>query len=187
MGLSFKKKSADGAGAEAHEHVDHGRRPASKPGWRDRRRAARRDAGWMSTYTLANEDEPWAVALADNVPCVVHDLSITGAGLELARAEVTLDDHLLLDLQLGSARKASIQLTGAVRHMTPTDSGCVRVGVEFVAMGTLERALLQRLLDDLKRRKDPIVAPSGPIEIYETVDGTTDLSTLPDPFSAMAS
>jgi len=166
MGLSFKK--SDGA----------------KPTWRDRRRAARREAGWMSTYVVANDEEEWAIALADNVPCVVHDLSLTGAGLELARADVAVDDHLVVDLQLGGDRKASIQLTGAVRHLTPTENGCVRAGVEFIEIGTLEHALLQRLLDDLKRRKEPVVAPSGPIEIYEVVDGVTDVSQLPDPVSA---
>ncbi len=175
MGLSFRKKGADGAAA----------RTEGKPGWRDRRRSARRNAGWMSSYVVAKGDEEWATALADNVPCVVHDLSITGAGLELARADVDLDDHLLLDLQLGGDRKASIQLTGAVRHLTPTGNGCVRAGVEFVGLGTLEHALLQRLLDDLKQRKDPVVAPTGPIEIYETVDGWTDVSQLPDPYTVV--
>lgn len=179
MGLSFRKKNRNAT-------VEHrAGRPGEKPGWRERRRAARRDAGWMSSYTLANDDQPWAVALADNAPCVVHDLSITGAGLELARADVGIDDQLVLDLALGSDRRASIQLTGAVRHLTPTQNGCVRVGVEFVGMGTLEHALVQRLLDDLKQRRDPVVAPSGPIEIYETVDGWTDVSQLPDPCSAL--
>jgi hypothetical protein len=182
MGLSFRKKNAEGAAARAGEEP---KEKTGKPGWRDRRRATRRDAGWMSSYTLANDAEPWAVALADNVPCVVHDLSMSGAGLELARADVTVDDHLRLDLQLGSDRKASIRLTGAVRHLTPTANGCVRAGVEFVDLGTLEHALLQRLLDDLERRKEPVVAPTGPIEVYETVDGTTDLSALPEPCASV--
>jgi len=166
MGLSFKKR----AGA--------------KPTWRDRRRAARRDAGWMSSYVVANDADQWETALADNVPCVVHDLSVTGAGLELARADVGIGDNLLLHLQLGGDRKASIHLTAAVRHLTPTDHGCVRAGVEFLAIGTLEHALLQRVLDDLERRKEPVVAPTGPIEIFESVDGLTDLSQLPDPVNA---
>lgn len=138
----------------------------------------------MSSYVVANEGDPWGTALADNVPCVVHDLSLTGAGLELARADVGIGDNLLVHLQLGGDRKASIQITGAVRHLTPTDHGCMRAGVEFVNVGTLEHALLQRVLDDLERRKDPVVAPSGPIEIFETVDGLTDLSQLPDPVNA---
>jgi hypothetical protein len=166
MGLSFKK------------------REGAKPTWRDRRRAARRDAGWMSSYVVANDVDPWGAALADNVPCVVHDLSVTGAGLELARADVNIGDTLLLHLQLGGDRKASIQLTATVRHLTPTDHGCMRAGVEFLDMGTLEHALVQRVLDDLKRRKEPVVAPSGPIEIFEAVDGLTDLSELPDPINA---
>jgi hypothetical protein len=179
MGLKFKKKHASDAD---EQDVSSG----GKPGWRDRRRAARRDAGWMSSYALAKDDgDEWGLALADNVPCVVHDLSIRGAGLELARADVEANDQLRLHLQLGSDRKASIQLTGTVRHLTPTDNGCVRVGVEFVDMGTLEHALVQRLLEGLKERGDPIVAPTGPIEIYETVDGTTDLSTLPDPYTSV--
>ena len=166
MGLSFK------------------RREGGKPTWRDRRRAARRDAGWMSSYVVANEVDTWGAQLADSVPCVVHDLSLTGAGLELARADVNIGDNLLVHLQLGGDRKASIQLTGAVRHLTPTDHGCMRAGVEFLGIGTLEHALLQRVLDDLERRKEPVVSLTGPIEIFETVDGVTDLSELPDPVNA---
>jgi hypothetical protein len=120
---------------------------------RERRRAARRDAGWMSSYVVATDTEVWAIALADNVPCVVHDLSLRGAGLELAQDDVGVGDQLVLDLQLGSTRKASIQLTGEVRHATPADNGCVRVGVEFVGIGTLEHALLDRLLDDLEQTR----------------------------------
>jgi hypothetical protein len=181
MGLSFRNKNY----RSAVRAGEPGGEKAGKPGRRDRRRSIRRDAGWMSSYTLANDAEPWAAALADNVPCVVHDLSMSGAGLELARADVAVDDHLRLDLQLGSDRKASVQLTGAVRHLTPTANGCVRAGVEFVHLGTLEHALLQRLLHDLERRKEPVVAPSGPIEVYETVDGSTDLSQLPEPVTAV--
>ena len=120
---------------------------------RERRRAARRAAGWMSSYVVANDAEAWAIAMADNVPCVVHDLSLRGAGLELAQDDVGIGDQLVLDLQLGSTRKASIQLTGEVRHATPADNGCVRVGVEFVGIGTLEHALLDRLLDDLEQTR----------------------------------
>jgi hypothetical protein len=138
----------------------------------------------MSSYVVANEADSWGAPLADSVPCVVHDLSLTGAGLELARADVGIGDHVLVHLQLGGDRKASIQITAAVRHLTPTDHGCMRAGVEFLNIGTLEHALLQRVLDDLERRKDPVVAPSGPIEIFETVDGLTDLSQLPDPANA---
>ena len=76
MGLRFKK------------------REGAKPTWRDRRRTARRDAGWMSSYVVANDVDPWGAALADNVPCVVHDLSVTGAGLELARADGNIGDNL---------------------------------------------------------------------------------------------
>jgi hypothetical protein len=123
------------------------------PTWRDRRRAARRAAGWMSSYVVANGDDEWSISMADNVPCVVQDLSAAGVGLELASPDVRVDDQLVLDLQLGSDRRASIRLTGRVRHLTPSGHGCVRVGVEFLNVGNLERALLQRLLDDLKRRK----------------------------------
>jgi hypothetical protein len=128
---------------------------------RDRRRAARRHAGWMSSYVVATELQPWSVAMADNVPCVVRDLSIRGAGLELAQQDVRDGDQLVLDLQLGSSRRASIQLIGEVRHATPATNGCVRVGVEFVGMGTLEHAVLDRLLADLPRRPEPTPDPLG--------------------------
>ena len=130
---------------------------------RDRRRAARRDAGWMSSYVVATDTEAWAIAMADNVPCVVHDLSVRGAGLELAQDDVGVGDQLVLDLQLGSSRKASIQLTSEVRHATPAANGCVRVGVEFVGIGTLEHALLDRLLDDLERRRQGALAEQDPV------------------------
>ena len=107
----------------------------------------------MSSYVVATDVDAWAIAMADNVPCVVHDLSIRGAGLELAQDDVGIGDQLVLDLQLGSTRKASIRLSGEVRHATPADNGCVRVGVEFVGIGTLEHALLERLLDDLERTR----------------------------------
>jgi PilZ domain len=131
-----------------------------RPTWRDRRRAARRDAGWMSSYGVRNDEVVWKTS-ADDVPCVVHDLSMGGAGLELTDAEVTVGDLVVIDLSLGSGRRASIQLDGRVQHVTPAEHGCVRVGVEFYDVGSLERALLQRLLDDLKRPKPEAVSSGG--------------------------
>jgi hypothetical protein len=119
----------------------------------------------MSSYIVATDTEAWALAMADNVPCVVHDLSLRGAGLELAQDDVGIGDQLVLDLQLGSTRKASIQLTGEVRHATPADNGCVRVGVEFVGVGTLEHAVLDRLLTDLEQTRRPGAA-KGPTPVH---------------------
>jgi hypothetical protein len=114
----------------------------------DRRRAVRRALGWPSRYVLTDDSALFAYHSFDHSPCVVHDLSIAGAGLKLSGRDVCVGDRVVLDLQLGERERASIQVTGEVRHARTDDDGHVWTGIEFVDIGDLERALLLRLLHD---------------------------------------
>jgi hypothetical protein len=120
---------------------------------RDRRRAERLPAGWESRYVVLDpDDQLWLFATSDKEPCVVRNLSPDGAGLEFACAEVATGQRVALNLQLGDGRAGSIQLIGEVRHATTDDEGIVTAGIEFVDVGDLERALLVRLIRDIKTR-----------------------------------
>ena len=113
----------------------------------DRRRTVRYEIGWPSLYVVADGVDHFSYAFAsDHALCVVRDLSIAGAGLELSGRELSVGDGLVLDLQLGEHRRASIRLAGEVRYARTDHEGVVRAGIEFVAVGDLERALLLRLL-----------------------------------------
>jgi hypothetical protein len=117
---------------------------------RDRRRTDRRAAGWQSQYVLADgADELWFLAAASQASCVVRDLSVAGACLELPEGDVSVGDRMVLDLQLGERRGPTIRLAADVRHATTDDDGQVRAGIEFDEVGDLERALLLRLVRDL--------------------------------------
>jgi hypothetical protein len=112
----------------------------------DRRRAPRRAAGWPSRYFIADDARDHVYLTdADFTDCLVRDLSTGGAGLRCADPELAIGDRVLLDLQLGERHRASIKVTGEVRH-TVHDDGVVDVGIEFVEVGDLERALLLRLV-----------------------------------------
>lgn len=95
-------------------------------------------------------DELWFLAESRNAACVVRDLSVSGACLELSAPNVSVGDRMVLDLQLGDRQRASIRLSADVRHATTADDGLVTAGVEFDAVGDLERALLLRLVRDLE-------------------------------------
>jgi hypothetical protein len=95
-------------------------------------------------------DELWFLAAADEAPCVVRDLSMAGARLELEAREVSVGDRMVLDLRLGDRRLATIRLAADVRHATTDHEGRVTAGVEFDGVGDLERALLLRLVQDLE-------------------------------------
>jgi hypothetical protein len=115
----------------------------------DRRRAKRQHAGWEGQYRVVDEAREHLHFSADDfAPCVLADLSLEGAGLQLADAEVTVGDRVELDLPLGARRRATIKLRGEIRHTTPASDGA-RAGIEFIDVGDLERALLLRLLRDM--------------------------------------
>jgi PilZ domain len=92
------------------------------------------------------------VSKSDYAPCTLRDLSMEGVGVQVADGSVEIGDRVVLDLPLGQRQRASIQLTGEVRHAAPDQNGVVMAGIQFVDVGALERALLYRLLRDLEPR-----------------------------------
>jgi hypothetical protein len=90
------------------------------------------------------------VSDTDFADCVLRDLTTAGAGLQCDGAGLDVGDTVLLDLRLGERMRASIRVTGEVRHAGIDDDGGVNAGVEFVVVGDLERALLDRLVRDLE-------------------------------------
>jgi hypothetical protein len=117
----------------------------------DRRRATRGVAGWDSRYLVDDPDrEQVYVSDSDYTDCVLRDLSTAGVGFHSTGAELEVGDRLLLDLRLGERLRASIRVTGEVRHAAADEDGVVSAGVEFVEVGDLERALLLRLVRDLE-------------------------------------
>ena len=111
----------------------------------------RQPAGWESRYVIVDHaDQLWLFATSDKDRCLVRDLTAAGAGLEFTAREVAIGDRVVLNLQLGDGRAASIQLTGEIRHATTDHVGIVTAGIEFVDVGDLERALLVRLVRDIE-------------------------------------
>ena len=128
-------------------------RPDGQAGSRDRRRASRLSAGWASDYAIVDASQEVAFLSAyDYTPCVLQDLSINGAGLELPAADVAIGDRVVLKVPLGERQRATIRLTGEIRHATPDPGGIAMAGIEFVDVGDLERALLLRLVRDMETR-----------------------------------
>jgi hypothetical protein len=77
-------------------------------------------------YLLASRaGQPWA-------SCLVIDVSDSGAGLEL-RGDwpASSHEHMLLRLLSPSSNKP-VTFCGALRHQHVTESGTLRVGVEFI-------------------------------------------------------
>jgi len=129
---------------------------------RKRRRGRRESAGWLGRYVPVED------AGRDWSRCRVLDVSTGGAGLELLgpvaqavhQAGARVGDRIVVDLQLVRSNMARVTLTGEVRHATRIPIG-VRVGVKFVDVGELERALLDRLVARQKneRRNPGVVTP----------------------------
>ncbi len=125
---------------------------------RRRRRGRRERAGGPGRYL------PVESAGRDWSRCRVLDVSTGGAGLELLgpadQAGARVGDRVVVDLQLVRSNMARVTLTGEVRHATRVPIG-VRVGLRFVDVGELERALLERLVARQKheRRHPGVVTP----------------------------
>lgn len=115
----------------------------------DRRRASRLSAGWPSNYRILDEERPFSL-VDDFEACELRDLSMDGAGIRLAEGELAIGDQVELDLRLGAQQLASIKLRGRVRHTSADADGKPRAGLEFLEIGQLERALLQRLIRELR-------------------------------------
>ena len=136
-------------------------------GWKRRRRKRRVEAGWLGRYAVEPpRRHEWDVTYhgtLDWARCRVVDVAPGGAGLELLGAPAAVGDRLIVDLQLIRSNMASVTLTGEIRHAAAGDDDAQRVGLEFVAVGDLERALLHRLLQRQKRRPEHLeaVAPEA--------------------------
>jgi hypothetical protein len=124
-------------------------RAEGQPRFGDRRKAKRQPAGWESRYRVVDESREHVHYAGDDYePCILTDLSMDGAGVHLTDTVVTVGDQIELDLPLGAHRRASIQVRAEVRHAS-VENGA-RAGLEFVSIGDLERALLYRLLRDMR-------------------------------------
>lgn len=138
--------------------------------WKRRRRGRRQEAGWLGRYALDpscrhDRDDTTATAL-DWARCRVLDVSVRGTGLELFGPPVGVGDRLVVDLRLLRSNMASVTLTGEVRYCNPGPHDARRVGLEFVDVGDLEGALLQRLVKREKREKRErpvVVEPPGSV------------------------
>jgi hypothetical protein len=129
-----------------------GKRRGSRLAWhQDRRHTPRQAVGWESRYVIADRaDELWFLSQSEDARCVVKDLSVAGACLELPRESVSVGDRMVLDLRLADRGGASIRLAADVRHASLDEDGRMRAGIEFDDVGSLERALLLRLLAGLE-------------------------------------
>jgi ribosomal protein L6P/L9E len=109
-------------------------------------------AGWDSRYRVADPArEHGYISDSDYTECVLRDLSMAGVGFRSVDRQLAVGDRVVLDLRLGERHRASIRVTGEVRHAAPDDNGVINAGVEFVEVGALERALLLRLVRDLEQ------------------------------------
>ena len=109
----------------------------------------RHPAGWFGRYRL---DRPrrggWQ-------PCVVHDVSLRGVGVEVRDSLVDVTDTVVVDLQVRNADLAGIVLQGDVRYVRPDGGGMSRVGIEFTRATPLERWTLERLMQLHQARVGP--------------------------------
>lgn len=127
-----------------------GTRADGRPRFRDRRTTRRQAAGWQSRYRVVDETREHLYHGDDHYrSCVLTDLSMRGAGIHLTAGAVSVGDCVELDVPLGEHRQATIRVRGQVRHASH-DTEAARAGLEFVGVGDLERALLLRLLRDLR-------------------------------------
>jgi hypothetical protein len=126
------------------------RAEGERPGGERRRagsqRAGRQSLGRAGRLVITEETHLFAFHTAPETECIVRELSLYEAGVELTGRELAIGDHVFLDLRLGERPKPSIVLSGEVRHSC-FDDGVVRADIEFVDVGAIENALLVRLLE----------------------------------------
>ena len=106
--------------------------------WRHRRRAPRRAGHWAARYRV-DPDGPWW-------PCLIVDLSLGGAAVELDDPTATLDGRIELDVRPLPSGAPGFVLAGEVRNARAGAKGGPRIGVEFVDMSDVARHVLTDLL-----------------------------------------
>jgi len=105
-----------------------------------RRRAPRAPAdNWPGRCTIEGDPE------SDRFECVVVDLSLVGAGLEM-NGETHGDlvgRRLEITVQPPMGASVTLRLVGPARYVEPAGPGRTRVGIEFVDLSETERNILR--------------------------------------------
>lgn len=106
--------------------------------WRQRRRDPRRAGHWAARYRVG-PDDAWT-------PCLIVDLSLGGAAVELDDSTVTLEGRIELDVRPLPSGASGFVLAGEVRNARAGAQGGPRIGVEFVEISDVARHVLTELL-----------------------------------------
>jgi len=105
------------------------------------RRLPRQEADWPGTFTIEGlREAAWGA-------CLVLDISILGAGLELLEdtpAEL-IGREILVEVQTPAGAAITLQMMGKIRNSGPGSRGGTRVGIEFGDVSPTEQAILNVL------------------------------------------
>jgi c-di-GMP-binding flagellar brake protein YcgR len=104
----------------------------------DRRRGRRVTAGWQGRYTL--DERP-----NDGYQCRVVDISLGGAGLELFGPAPLENAGIRVEFRSASL-PTGLRLPARARHMGPSTSTGVRVGVEWHDLTRAQTTMLNAIL-----------------------------------------
>jgi hypothetical protein len=102
-----------------------------------RRKARHPVAGWTGRYRLE--------AASGWRDCTLVDVSETGAGFQAFMLATDAVPWSTTELELVDGSRSdegTIRLRGRISHLTRSDEGHVRVGIEFVGLTELEGRLL---------------------------------------------
>jgi len=107
-----------------------------------RRRLPRQEADWPGRYTIEGTgDRRWG-------SCVVVDISVLGAGLELfgaAPRDSVVGSDLLVEVQTPAGASITLQIMGKILYLIPGKQGGTRVGIAFQSLSRTEAAILDVL------------------------------------------
>lgn len=106
-----------------------------------RTRLPRQEADWPGTYVIEGDlHRAWGA-------CVIVDISILGAGLELF-GDVLSDQigrQIVVEVQTPAGAAITFQMVGEIRYSAAGSRGGTRGGIEFGHMSDTERAILNLL------------------------------------------
>ena len=106
-----------------------------------RRRLPRQLADWPGTYHFDNDAE-----VATDT-CRVMDISRMGVGVEVY-GDTPVDPighRLAADVRGPAGGSIGLHMEGRVRNVTLGSSGGVRLGIEFIGLTDIERAIVDSL------------------------------------------
>ena len=115
------------------------------------RRSRRTEMRWPARY-MAPGDECWS-------ECMVVDLSLGGAALEMPMPDHEPQGRLALEFDSVDAQPTGLRLLGRVCYWDGTAGGHLRVGIEFEQMTNLERYMLANLVSRQRRVPPDSLAP----------------------------